>query len=328
LIVDDDVGSVRLLALIVQGFGDVRFATHGEQAVDMVRDQRPDLVLLDAEMPGLDGFAVCRIIKSTPGFEDLPILFVTAHADVEIETKALELGAVDFITKPINPAVVKARVRTHLILKQRTDELNRLAAVDGLTGIPNRRAFDVTLDREWRRACRSQSPLSLLMIDVDEFKGYNDQYGHQAGDDCLKAVGRTLTETVRRPGELVARYGGEEFAVVLPDSDQKTALDLAGKLREAIAALNIPHSGSTAAPYVTISIGAATVSPEDMPPGWGKGSRETQRSGAERGPPDVSMLMAAADQALYDAKRTGRNRVSARSFSKNTMAQAYALADA
>jgi PleD family two-component response regulator len=216
LVVDDDVGAVRLLTSVVQEFGEVFFATNGEDAVAMVFDKRPDLVLLDAEMPGMDGFAACEAIKRDPVFADLPILFVTAHSDMDIETTALGLGAVDFITKPISPPIVKARVKTHLALKQRTDELHRLAGVDGLTGIANRRTFDTALDNEWRRACRAKSPMSLLMIDVDHFKRYNDHYGHQAGDDCLRTVAGALAAALHRSGELVARYGGEEFAIILP----------------------------------------------------------------------------------------------------------------
>ena len=318
LVVDDDVGSVRLLTSVVQEFGEVFFATNGEEAVAMVRHKRPDLVLLDAEMPGMDGFAACEAIKHDPLFADLPILFVTAHSDMDIETTALGLGAVDFITKPISPPIVKARVRTHLALKQRTDELHRLAAVDGLTGIANRRSFDTALDHEWRRACRSRSPLSLLMIDVDHFKKYNDHYGHQAGDDCLRAVAGALAATPHRPGELVARYGGEEFAVILPACDQQTALKFADKLREAIADLHMPHAASDTAPEVTISLGIASLTldcvslGEQHPASNGPcPTVETCRDGA-------MSLIAAADEALYEAKRAGRNRAAVRPSAMTT----------
>lgn len=308
LVVDDDVGSVRLLTSVVQEFGEVFFATNGEEAVAMVRDKRPDLVLLDAEMPGMDGFAACEAIKRDPLFADLPILFVTAHSDMDIETTALGLGAVDFITKPISPPIVKARVRTHLALKQRTDQLHRLAAVDGLTGIANRRAFDAAIDHEWRRACRSKSPMSLLLIDVDHFKKYNDYYGHQAGDDCLRAVASALAATPHRPGELVARYGGEEFAVILPTCDQQNALKFADKLRQAVIDLHVPHAASETAPEVTISLGVASlglycVSQAEQHPA-GNGPCPTVENCRE----GVMALIAAADEALYEAKRTGRNR--------------------
>jgi diguanylate cyclase (GGDEF)-like protein len=282
------------------------------QAIEMVRDVRPDLILLDAEMPGMDGFAVCAAIKSDPLFADLPILFVTAHADVDIETTALDLGAVDFIAKPLSPAIVKARVRTHLALKQRTDELHRLAGVDGLTGIANRRTFDSALDHEWRRACRSKSPLSLLLMDVDHFKRFNDHYGHQAGDDCLRSVASALAAASRRPGEVVARYGGEEFAVILPACDQEAALGFAEKLRASVVALQIPHAASDTASEVTISIGVANLTLDCIAlgkdhPGWSGPcpTVDTCREGAET-------LIAAADAALYEAKRAGRNRIALR----------------
>ncbi|MBC7953678.1 MAG: diguanylate cyclase [Rhodospirillaceae bacterium] len=309
LVVDDDIGTIRLLSSILKDVGEVFFAASGTDAITMVRDQRPDLILLDAEMPGMDGFAVCAAIKSDPNFADLPILFVTAHTDVEIETTALELGAVDFITKPLSPAIVKARVKTHLALKQRTDELLRLASVDGLTGIANRRTFDTSLDHEWRRACRSKSPVSLLMIDVDYFKRFNDHYGHQAGDECLRAIASTLADISQRPGEVVARYGGEEFAVILPACDRATAMKFAEKLRAGVADLHIPHVASDVSTEVTISIGVASLMLDCVTfgtdhPGW-TGPCPTVHTCR-----DGSMtLIAVADRALYEAKRAGRNRV-------------------
>lgn len=308
LVVDDDVGSVRLLASIVQEFGEVYFATNGDEAVAMVQDKRPDLVLLDAEMPGMNGFAACEAIKSDPIFADLPILFVTAHSDVEIEAAALGMGAVDFISKPISPPIVKARVRTHLALKQRTDELHRLAAVDGLTGIANRRAFDAMLAQEWRRARRASAPLSLMLIDVDHFKRYNDFYGHQAGDDCLRAVADALATMPNRAGELVARYGGEEFAVILPACAPENALKLAERMRKAVVDMDIPHAASDTGANVTISLGVAGFV-QDWEPMVGR--LLAQPAGflvAEQAVEGAEALIAAADAALYEAKRSGRNR--------------------
>jgi diguanylate cyclase (GGDEF)-like protein len=309
LVVDDHVDTIRLMISILDGLGEVFFATNGTDALAMVRDERPDLILLDAEMPGMDGFALCTAIKSDPVFTDLPIIFITSHKDVEIETTALDLGAVDFINKPPSPAIVRARVKTHLALKQRTDELHRLASVDGLTGVANRRAFDAAMDHEWRRACRSKASLSLLMIDVDYFKRFNDSYGHQAGDDCLRTVAAILAETSRRPGEVVARYGGEEFAVILPSCDQATAVKFAEKLRANVFARQLPHAASDVSDVVTISVGVATlmldcVTVGKQHPGWNGPcpSATTCRDGA-------TILISVADNALYEAKRAGRNRV-------------------
>lgn len=308
LVVDDDPGTIRLLVQILKGLGKIHFTTSGAEAVEMARTVRPDLILLDVEMPDADGFRVCEMIKGDPAFQDVPILFVTAHGDADVEAQALTAGAIDFITKPPHPPVVRARVRNYLALKQRTDQLRRLTTIDGLTGVANRRAFDTALDLEWRRACRTGTQLSLLMIDVDHFKHFNDAYGHQAGDDCLRTVAQALAGAARRPGELAARYGGEEFAVLLPACDTPQAVGLAETIRAAVSGCAIPHGKSDVAPHVTVSVGAASVFALCQP------SRAHLRDGAACqlkdtcavGPGD---LVAAADHSLYEAKRAGRNRV-------------------
>lgn len=288
LIVDDDVGTIRLLAQVVRDLGDVRFATGGADALAAARAEAPDLVLLDAEMEGMDGFQTCAFLRALPGMEAVPILFVTSHRGVEAEMKALAAGAVDFITKPFHPHIVEARVRTHLALKQRTDALLRLATLDGLTGIANRRAFDGALAQETQRLAQGGSgPLSLVLVDVDHFKRFNDFYGHQAGDDCLRAVAGALSGGMRRTGEMAARFGGEEFAILLPGHDRPAALAAAERLRRAVAGLSLPHAARPDGDLVTISAGAATLSEPD----------------------EGAALIAAADQALYRAKSGGRNRV-------------------
>ena len=294
LIVDDDPVMVRVLARILAPMGEILFATDGESALRMVRERSPDAVLLDVEMPGMSGFDVCRAIKEDPSNADLPILFVSGHTDIETEAKGLEVGAVDYIMKPPSPPIVRARMRTQLVLRERTRQLLRLASIDGLTGLANRRSFDETLDQEWRRARRNRTPLSLALIDIDFFKRYNDHYGHQAGDDCLKTVATTLAHAAERPGEIVARYGGEEFAVVLPLCDVPTARALAEKMRKRVADLALPHAGSLIGGHVTISCGVATL----------MGDVETIEA-----MPDEASLITAADQALYAAKEAGRDQV-------------------
>jgi diguanylate cyclase (GGDEF)-like protein len=294
LIVDDDSGTIQVLAEILADMGDVYFATSGEMAIALIRERRPDLVLLDAEMPGLHGFDVCKTVKADPGFADLPILFVTAHTDIDHEIRALDAGAVDFISKPLSPPVVRARVKTHLALKQRTDQLLRLAAVDGLTGVANRRSFDAAVEQEWRRACRQGSFLSLLLVDVDYFKRYNDAYGHQAGDDCLRAVAMALAAAARRPGEMLARYGGEEFVAILPGCDRVRATLIAEQMRTLVANLAISHCQSDVSPIVSISVGIGSL-----------GAPATPMASARAG---ASELLAAADRAMYRAKADGRNR--------------------
>lgn len=287
LIVDDDVATIRVLAQVVRDLGDVSFATAGADALAAARAEVPDLVLLDAEMEGMDGFETCAALRLLPGMDAVPILFVTSHRSVEAEMRALAAGAVDFIMKPFHPHIVQARTRTHLTLKHRTDTLLRLATLDGLTGIANRRGFDATLEQEVRRlGSGGTGALSLILIDVDHFKRFNDFYGHQAGDDCLRAVAGALSGSLRRPDELVARVGGEEFAVLLPGQDMAAAMAMAERLRRAVTGLGLSHAARPDGDLVTISMGVATL--------------------GEAG--SAVSLVAAADQALYRAKASGRNR--------------------
>ncbi|MGA1854747.1 PleD family two-component system response regulator [Azospirillum sp. 11R-A] len=289
LVVDDIPSNVHVLSRILKDDYDIYFATDGERALDLVQARMPDLVLLDIMMPGMDGFEVCRRIKADPAIHDIPVIFISAKSEVEDETRGLEVGAIDFITKPISPPIVKARVRNHLLLKRQTDLLRSLSFLDGLTGIANRRRFDDAMAREWRRCARSNLPLSLIILDVDHFKAYNDHYGHQAGDECLRMVAELLSDRARRPSDLVARYGGEEFVCLLPETDGPGAVRVAEGFRTAVAECRIPHAQSPVIPYVTISLGVATVIPS-----------------ADGSPEQLAEM---ADQLLYRAKRTGRNRV-------------------
>jgi diguanylate cyclase (GGDEF)-like protein len=287
LIVDDQSPNVRVIAEALRGEYELYFATAGEKALEIVRSNDIELVLLDVVMPGMDGFEVCRRLKADERTNRIPVIFVTAREEAHDEARGFDLGAVDYITKPIQPAIVRARVRTHLELKRAHDLLERLASIDGLTGIANRRRFDAALDQEWKRACRNAAPLSLVMVDVDDFKKYNDTYGHAKGDDCLRAIARALLSVARRPSDLAARYGGEEFAIILPETDGPAMQHVLGTLLGAVRALAIDHGASSCAKIVTISVGAATVVPERDAPS--------------------SSIIEAADRLLYDVKRAGRN---------------------
>lgn len=288
LVVDDIPSNVHVLSRILKDDYDIYFATDGERALELVQSRMPDLVLLDIMMPGMDGFEVCTRMKADATTRDIPVIFISAKSEVEDETRGLEVGAIDFITKPISPPIVKARVRNHLLLKRQADLLRSLSFLDGLTGIANRRQFDETMQREWRRCARMHAPLSLIMLDVDHFKAFNDHYGHQAGDECLRAVAEVLAEQVKRPSDLVARYGGEEFVCLLPETENEGAILVAERLRAAVARLDIPHDSSPVAPHVTISLGVATALPV-----------------SDTSPEALSQL---ADRLLYQAKRAGRNR--------------------
>jgi len=241
-------------------------------------------------MPGLDGYEVCTRLKAEPRTKGIPVIFISGLSDESDEAKGLEIGAIDYITKPFSPPIVRARVRNHLQLKRYQDMLERLSVLDGLTGIANRRRFDETIDHEWLRSRRQGTTLSLIIIDVDCFKAFNDNYGHAAGDECLKKVASVLNDGVKRPGDLVARYGGEEFVVIMPETDAAGAIVIAETLRRSVVSLALPHAFSPAGDVVTISIGGATVVP----------ARETQ------GPEGLLKL---ADTRLYEAKHAGRNRV-------------------
>jgi diguanylate cyclase (GGDEF)-like protein len=281
-----------------------------------------DLILMDIVMPEMDGIEACRLIKSFEYLRDIPVIMVTATMQMKELQMAFAAGAIDYITKPLNKVELLARVSSALKLKreidnrkareqellkltQRLEELNqmlqRLSSLDGLTGVANRRHFDLVLKQEWRRAIRDATPLSLILIDVDFFKAYNDTYGHQMGDECLKRVADSLKGVLKRPTDLIARYGGEEFVVLLPKTDIEGASALAEEMRTAVEALRITHARSQVTDRVTISLGVATIVPN-------RDSSSTE-------------LITEADQALYGAKQGGRNRVK----SSNTIAQNESL---
>ena len=293
LVVDDAPSNLVILTESLRSEFDVRIATSGAEALRLVEEAPPDLILLDILMPDMDGYEVCRRLKANPATSNIPIIFLTAKGDVADETLGLSIGAVDYIIKPVSIPIVLARVRTHVELKRRGDLLETLSMRDGLTGIANRRRFDDCLGRAWRQSLRGATPLSLIMADIDHFKAYNDTYGHLAGDECLRAVATSLASALKRPGDLAARYGGEEFAMVMEETSLGGATHLAETMREAVAGLGMEHRDSSVAAIVTITLGVASAVPR---PGLG---------------PDA--LLRLADYKLYEAKLAGRNRVLAAS---------------
>ncbi len=294
LIVDDQRLNVRLLGAALEGELDIVEADSGEAALVRARQiPQPDLILLDITMSGMDGYEVCRLLKGSDETRHIPVIFATAKDDVAAETRGFELGAVDYINKPFKLPVVQARVRTHLRLKRQSELLERLVTIDGLTEIPNRRRFDEHLDVAWRSGVRSRQPLSVILMDVDHFKLFNDNYGHAAGDRCLCRVAKALEAALGRPTDLVARYGGEEFVAVLSNTDLEGASLVGERLRAAVEELAIPHAHSSAGAMVTISLGGAAVIP------FHEGHEELV----------AGDLTHAADLGLYAAKESGRNRV-------------------
>ncbi len=288
LLVDDSPTNLRFLAHVLHNMGEIYFATRGEMALQIASDKHPDLILLDVEMPHMGGYEVCQRLKQDPLLAEAAVIFVTSHQSMEHEIQALEAGAVDYISKPLNPPIVRARVKTHLTLKQQSDKLRQLANRDGLTGVFNRRAFDELLSVEYRRHLRTQIPLGLVMLDVDYFKRYNDFYGHLQGDDCLRQIANALVMASRRPAESVCRYGGEEFVVLLPHCDRAAVLQYGLWLREQIHQLALPHEASDMG-IVTVSIGGSACIPDERT--------------------STTTMIQQSDNALYDAKRQGRDRV-------------------
>ena len=316
LIIDDEEVVLAGLSHILKknGYRAVT-ANSGEQGLEVLKKEKPQLIITDLIMNGIGGLEVLKQVKETE--PEIIVVIMTGHGEMDSSIEALRLGASDYLLKPYKEEELLFRVarcfeklqmlneakKTNEELKESiakhqelekslrasNKQLELLSALDGLTGIANRRTFEKFLEREWKSSMRHTQPVTAIMMDIDFFKLYNDTYGHQAGDDCLKKVARTIEKSLRRPGDLVARYGGEEFVAILSDTSQKGAFSLAEKVRASVEALEIPHQASPVNKFVTISLGVA--------------SRVPERGDAS------SILISEADQSLYKAKQEGRNRV-------------------
>lgn len=307
LIVEDCTYSMLLIKNILNkgGYYDIVSTMSAEEAIgylgigkEGIKSTKTDvdLIMMDIMMGGMDGLEAVRIIKNADHLKNIPIIMVTAKNDNDNLQAAFEIGAIDYVTKPINRIELISRVKSVLKLKYEMDErmvlmrqLEQLTIVDGLTGISNRRHFDSSLNKEWRIACREKKMLSLILIDIDFFKKYNDHYGHQAGDQALIKVASTISKVTHRGGDLAARYGGEEFVLILPDINIENAMKMGEKVSNLVFAQNIPHCESTVSDRITLSLGVATVTPT-----------------VDK---EMRYLIRLADQALYKAKNDGRNMV-------------------
>jgi diguanylate cyclase (GGDEF)-like protein len=304
LIVDDDPGIIEVMGRILVDVGELRFATSGRDALRLVRESSPDLILLDGEMPGMTGFQLFEMLKKEPQLSEVPVIFVTSHSETGFEVSALEMGASDFIAKPFVSSLVVARVRTHLRAKRMADKLRRISTTDNLTGVVNRVEFDKLLEREWQRGKRASDPMSLLLVDLDHFGLYNNRHGRSAGDVCLQRVASILTGISRRAADVVARCGGEEFMVLLPQTPRSGAAHLARRILESVEEQQIDHGDSPTSRHVTVSVGISCYD-EDCASWVSTGS-------AHRGLSDQRVsctgtdLVLAADKALHLAKRAGR----------------------
>jgi diguanylate cyclase (GGDEF)-like protein len=287
LVADDDPINRQVLAELLKPEYTVLLAKNGEQALERATRHAPDLVLLDVMMPDMDGFEVLRRLRAHPATAQMAVIFISGLDRPEDEANGLKAGAADYIAKPINATVVMARVALHLQFVRQRRMLERLAHIDGLTELANRRRFDELYALEWERAQGNGRPLSLALLDVDAFKQYNDHYGHPAGDRALRAVARAARASLRGPADLAARYGGEELVLLLPDTDAAQARETVGGLCAAIASLELAHAASPVAPMLTVSVGGATLS----------------------GMESAAALFETADNYLYLAKQQGRNQV-------------------
>ncbi|WP_254566079.1 PleD family two-component system response regulator [Oscillatoria sp. HE19RPO] len=323
LLVDDTPDNLRVLSSLLTKHGYyLRKALNGEMAITAAHALIPDLILLDINMPSMNGYEVCLALKSSETTRSIPIIFISVLDDVLDKVKAFKVGGIDYITKPFQLEEVIVRIENQLkiqrlqdqlqeknrlleeqnyrllqeidnrkkaesALKKVNQKLQKLACIDGLTQVSNRRKFDEYLKQEWTRLGRHHHPLSLILCDIDYFKAYNDTYGHPAGDECLKQVAQAICHAVKRPADLVARYGGEEFAAILPHTHCQGALSVARNIQREIQQLDIKHCASNVCDIVTISLGICTMIPT------------IEES--------LDTLILSADKALYQAKQTGRN---------------------
>lgn len=289
LIVEDETINLNMLTSILKNEYTLILEKRGARAVERAEQQLPDLILLDIMIPDLDGYSIISALKSNDRTKEIPVIFISSLSGAADEEKGFLLGAVDYITKPYNAAIIRARVKTHIMLVTQRQLLERIAMLDGLTEIANRRSFTERFSQEWERATRDGIALSLMILDVDAFKEYNDHYGHGMGDVALKALAFTFTEALNRPADFVARIGGEEFAILLPGTPATGGYALAESIRKAVESLNLPHVMSSISPFLTVSIGGATLVPTVM---------DGQKA-----------LFEIADQMMYHAKKQGKNNV-------------------
>lgn len=289
LVVDDEKANLVFLTRVLGEKYAIYTAKDGASGIRKAAELVPDLIMLDILMPDMSGYDVLNELKKQDATRDIPVIFITAMSSDDEEEKALSYNAVDYINKPFKPNVVKLRVRNQIRIVNQVRTIERLSMTDQLTEIPNRRSFDSRLTMEWRRAIREKKYISLLMLDVDKFKAYNDTYGHQQGDNVLRAVAKSLEQDMMRPGDFAARWGGEEFAAVLACTDLNGAMQVAERIRANIEALRITVPGTSDVAPVTISIGVESMMPD-------------QNS-------SLDLFISAADNALYAAKKAGRNRV-------------------
>lgn len=298
LIIDDSPMIISFLSRILMPKYNLRIAKDGEAGLELARNHDIDLILLDLTMPGISGFDVLAALKGCETTRAIPVIIITGSESSADEELGLTLGAVDYIRKPFLETIVILRVSLHLQLISQMRIIEKFSLTDGLTGIHNRRYFDQQLEAEWSRAIRNGTCLSLLMLDIDRFKLFNDSHGHFGGDLCLKTVARVLKDSVKRKTDFVFRWGGEEFTVLLPDTHAEGVKLIAEQIRSNVAEAPISLAEDKTV-YVTVSIGASTVFPKSAD--------------------NLGDFCKLADDALYEAKENGRNHVVAYNGDKQSV---------
>ncbi|UWG96913.1 diguanylate cyclase [Dehalobacter sp. DCM] len=288
LAIDDQEFNLAFMKEILSDYIFLK-AKSGKEALHVLSESKPDLILLDVLMPDMDGYDLIRILKADNSTRDIPVIFITGCDSEAEEEKGLTLGAVDYITKPFRPSIIQARVKNTLKLIHQQRLLEKMARIDGLTEIPNRRYFQEKLDYEFHSAVQNNHFLSLIMIDVDKFKKFNDYCGHAKGDEALAIIAKTMQSCLSQPHEFLARYGGEEFVVLLPQTNKTEGLHIAECLRVQVYNTQLTYGPLDAKAFLTVSLGGYSLLPKkDQQPHF---------------------LLEKADACLYQAKNTGRNRV-------------------
>ena len=306
LVVEDSPTLRHATSTYIRNAGhDPLVAKCGEEALQVVDKNPVDMIIMDVEMPGLDGFETTRLIREWLGDHWIPIIFVTGHSEDASLNEGIEAGGDDYLIKPVSSVILTAKIRAmeRLVsmreqLTQVNEELRQLSQTDGLTGLYNRRTFDAKAEEHWRLATRSQEPTAILLLDIDYFKLYNDEYGHQAGDECIRLISTALKRCLNRPGDVLARYGGEEFIALLTNTPEAGAKHVAEHIRRTIEALHIKHRASKVSDRVTVSIGVSLAN-------FTTGT-------------SLSRQISLADKALYKAKDHSRNTVSFYSYAPDT----------
>lgn len=306
LLVEDSATIRYAMCMYIESAGhETLVAESGEQALQILDTTPVDMVIMDVEMPGLNGFETTRLIREWLGDHWIPIIFVTGKSEASSLEEGISAGGDDYLIKPVNEIILNAKIRAMeriTAMRNQMAELNReltiLSQYDGLTELHNRRTFEEKATEIWEISRRNKTPLSIVIMDIDHFKLYNDCYGHQAGDECIRQVAKILKKCLNRAGDLVARYGGEEFIAVLPNTTEAGATHICELIRKTVEKSAIKHRDSSCSEVVTISIGSSVVN-------YTTGT-------------DLDFQINLADQALYESKEQGRNRLTIREYSPAT----------